>query len=190
MANTPISGEAGEGVPASRGKVRSAALGALATIIVTVGGSAAARAADLVAYTGPWPPWSSKKIAITTPDGPVPQCAIIKGSGSAPTGKTIWVAERAQGDDGYFGLKPADADPSGGWRVTMDLGADGIQFDVFAFPLDEESTRLLHSIRAKASVGKPADQDKAYWYLQNLPVGDPAFRTIPRDAKDKTPCQQ
>jgi hypothetical protein len=118
------------------------------------------------------------KLEIKGPSGRVDQCAFIEGKGTAPRGSTIWIAEHAVGDQGYYGLTPVEDDPSGGWHAHIDLGPVGNKFDVFAFVLGAEATALLKNLEV--------DGD-GLEYFKNVP-GQTVSRTVEKKSGPDTPC--
>ena len=153
--------------------------GVLATVLVAGSG----RAFHLVAYTGAWPPWASTEIKILVPPGgTIPRCATINGIGTAPHARTIWIAQRGQGNTGYFDVTKADLDGPGRWHVTMDVGppnAGGKAFDLFVFTLGSEASGVVASMRT--------GPDGSFGYLAELPEERP-YVTVTRERNDTRTC--
>jgi hypothetical protein len=167
--------------------LRKAVIGALCVVILSGGvlvkewmdsdraGSTVGRA-----YTPPGP----IQVAITPPaNGSVHQCAVIRGTGAAPAGTSIWVSEHGQGSKGYYSLTRVTADPPDQWHVTLDLGTATNRYEIFVFVLGDEAARVLESIQT-AQVPHSAT---SYSYLENLPVKPADSRTVTRD--NATSCQ-
>jgi hypothetical protein len=167
--------------------LRKAVIGALCVVIISGGvlvkvwmdsdraGSTVGRA-----YAPPGP----GRIAITPPaNGSVHQCALIQGTGTAPAGRSIWVAEHEKGTKGFYSLTQATAVAPDQWQVTLDLGTASSRYEIFVFVLGDEAAKVLDSIQT-AQVPHSA---RSYSYLESLPVRPADSRTVTRD--NATPCQ-
>jgi hypothetical protein len=167
--------------------LRKAVIGALCVVAVSGGvlikewmGSDRAGSTVGRAYV----PAGSTRIAITPPaNGSVHQCALIQGTGAAPAGKSIWVAEHGQDGKGYYSLTRVTADPPDQWHVTLDLGSATSRYEIVVFVLGDEAAKVLESIQT-AQVPHSAT---SYSYLENLPVKAADRRTVTRD--NATSCQ-
>lgn len=179
-----------------KGRVRDAAIGALVLLI----GAVAAYVLDFVSFhkpsaeharavattttsvtagAGAATAAASVRLDIRPPGGPVDQCAFIEGTGSAPPGMGIWVAEHAVGDQGFYGLAQVEVEAPDQWHVNIDLGPSGTTFEVFALVLGPEATLLLNNLDVDGD-GVP--------YFKNLPGRERVSRRVTRKPGADAPC--
>lgn len=154
---------------------------------VEVLGMLAAILALIPAYTNfriEWPSSENIPLTVSPPEGgTVGLCATIHGTGKAPKGKQIWLAQHVKGSEYYF-LRPVkiDDEESGKWSMHGQIGDNkggGLEYVFQAIVIDKSWADWMTKINLSDTLSATA-----------LPPHSAASkpRTISRNLTDNEPC--